>query len=340
MHRDVYNFFPPARLLPAKALERVLTAFGPFHIQHLKEIRSLTGSCVEGHIIVCPLLSKQFLKLNEDFVNEKLLRAVRIAEKLGVKFLGLGAFAGAVGEGGKLLSGKTGLKMTNGTSFAAAAILENISRAAALRSIDLSRARVAIIGATNAIGQNCAYSLNNRVAVLGLFGKNSERLRQLGSLLQRESRSTEIRNFGMDTGKFIPEADIVIFTTTAMEVSLKPCAADFKRNAVICDLPSPRNVPRELAVQRSDILVIDSAVIKPPGEIRLKIRLPLPEFHIYACMAETMILTFERRFQENYSIGYSPDLKKIEEIAGLAGKHGFEITFNSFGKPITSDADN
>jgi predicted amino acid dehydrogenase len=51
-------------------------------------------------------------------------------------------------------------------------------------------------------------------------------------------------------------------------------------------------------------------------------------------MAETMILAFEGRTQEDFSTGFKPDLNKVAQIKALAEKHGFKIKFTSFDVPI------
>jgi len=76
--------------------------------------------------------------------------------------IGLGALMGIAGKGGQWIAGKTNAAITTGSSLAAAAILETLDRATALRRIDLSKSKVAIVGATNAIGQNCALGFLNR----------------------------------------------------------------------------------------------------------------------------------------------------------------------------------
>ena len=48
-----------------------------------------------------------------------------------------------------------------------------------------------------------------------------------------------------------------------------------------------------------------------------------------------MILAFEGKTQDDFSIGFKPDLNKVTQIRELAAKHGFEIKFTSFGAPIS-----
>jgi ABC-2 type transport system permease protein len=52
-------------------------------------------------------------------------------------------------------------------------------------------------------------------------------------------------------------------------------------------------------------------------------------------MAETMVLALEQRY-ESYTLGRELTVEQVEEIAQLAGKHGFKLSgFRSFGKALT-----
>ena len=332
--KNVHRFFPLSVIFPQVVIEKALACLPPFKIGHVKNIRSKTGKEIEGYFIVCPFLSKQILELDEAFVLRRIILAGRIAKNLKVNMLGLGALAGTIGEAGKIVSEQLALPVTNGTTYAACAIIETVLKAAELRRLKLDQAKVAIIGATNSIGKICAMVLAKQAMRLSLVAKNQDRLSEFVTRLKSEN-SIAIDNAGTDVGKAITDAAIIIFTTTAVEVStkIKKGIETLKKGAIICDIPVPRNITPEIAKARPDLLVIDGAAIEPSCEIKLKIDMGLLPNQIYACMAETMILTMEGKF-ENFSCGWEPSLKKVEEICALAHKHGFRPAFTSFGEKI------
>jgi len=329
---NVYNFFPPSRIVPPFLINQILTHLPPFKLNHIKGIRSKTGKEIEGYFILCPLLSKQILELDEDFVINKVLQAGRIAEKLKVNMLGIGALAGTVGEGARKIADSLDVPITNGTTYAGCAVIESILKAAEIRNINLANSKVAIIGATNSIGKICAYTLSPRVALISLVARNQERLSDFVDKLKNNGHKN-IEHAGIGVVGALGCADIVIFTTTAVEVSPKIKIENLKQGAIICDIPVPRNITLDIVKMRPDLLTIDGAAIEPPFNIRLNMETGLSPNQIYACMAETMILTFEGKF-EDFSFGYEPSLKKVEEISTLANKHGFKPAFTSFGKKI------
>jgi len=329
---NIYGFFPFSRLFPNSWINKTLMRLPPFTISHIKGIRSATGTEVEGYFIVCPLLSKQILELDEALVVKKVLAAAMIAKRFEVGMLGLGGLAGTVGEGGRIIGVQAGLPVTNGTTYAGCAVIETILRAAEIKHLRSENVKVAIIGATNSIGKICASVLSKEVACISLAAKNQQRLADFAEKLKKESPAA-VENAATDVNAAIKDADIVIFTTTAIEVSPAIDIWNLKNGAIICDIPVPRNIVQATVRERPDLLVIDGAAIEPPCEIKLKMDAGLAGNQIYACMAETMILTMEGRF-ENFSFGWEPSLEKLEDISALAQKHGFKPAFTSFGRKI------
>jgi fatty aldehyde-generating acyl-ACP reductase len=333
--QNIHDHYPISKIAPASLIKIILRLLPPLKIHYAKNLRSAQGHSIDGCFIACPLLSKQVLAMKEELVLNKILKAVRLGEKTGAQIIGLGALMGVAGRGGQVIAEKTPVAITTGSSLASAAILETLDRAADLRKVDLSRAKVAIVGATNAIGQNCALGFLNRVDTIFLLAKNTERLTELKEFLVAQKSTTNIIEKGTALETVIKDADIIIFTTSAIEVPSTAKAGSLKKNAIICDIPSPRNITPEVCLTRKDILVIDGAVIEPPQTAKVGLKLPIKEGFIFACMAETMILAFEGRTQEDFSTGFKPDLNKVAEIKAMAAKHGFKIKFTSFGVPVS-----
>jgi fatty aldehyde-generating acyl-ACP reductase len=105
---------------------------------------------------------------------------------------------------------------------------------------------------------------------------------------------------------------------------------------VVCDVARPRNVAEEVARVRQDVLVIEGGVVDVPGEPDFGMDFGYPPGKAYACMAETMILALEGRF-EDYTLK-EVEVQKVREIEALAEKHGFKVSgLRSFGREITEE---
>ena len=128
-------------------------------------------------------------------------------------------------------------------------------------------------------------------------------------------------------------ADIILFSTN--DPNLLIGEEDLRPGAIVCDISVPKNVSEETVMKREDIIVIDGGIVSPPGDVNFNFYYGPPPGLAYACVAETMILTLEGKF-ESYSIGGNVTIEKVMEISSLAEKHGFKVAeFRSFYGDIT-----
>jgi predicted amino acid dehydrogenase len=111
-----------------------------------------------------------------------------------------------------------------------------------------------------------------------------------------------------------------------------------KPGAVVCDVSLPHDVSREVQKLRPDVLVIEGGVVRVPGDnVNFNYDFGYPPNVALACMAETMILALEGRF-DRFSLGRGIKLEKVEEISRLARKHGFKLAgFRSFEQFLSNE---
>ncbi len=113
--------------------------------------------------------------------------------------------------------------------------------------------------------------------------------------------------------------------------------ATLQPGSVVCDVARPRDVSAMVAEARDDILVIDGGMVDVPGPVDFHFNFGFPSGKAYACMAETMVLALEGRF-EDYTVGKDITLDRVNEITALAGKHGFSLSgFRSFEREVTHE---
>jgi len=106
---------------------------------------------------------------------------------------------------------------------------------------------------------------------------------------------------------------------------------------VICDVARPRDVAASVAAVRDDVFVFDGGMLDVPGSVNFNFDFGFPPGKAYACMAETIALALEGRF-EDYTLGKLITRDRVDEITQIATKHGFELSgFRSFERPITPD---
>ena len=110
-----------------------------------------------------------------------------------------------------------------------------------------------------------------------------------------------------------------------------------KPGSVICDVARPRDVSKQVANARNDVLVIDGGMVNVPGNPDFNFDFGFPPGKAYACMAETMALALEGKF-EDYTVGKNIERRRVDEITSICNKHGFRLSgFRSFEKAVSAE---
>ncbi|MGQ9731170.1 MAG: shikimate dehydrogenase [Candidatus Zipacnadales bacterium] len=331
---DVARKYSIARYLPASVVEAILNRMSPQFLSQISNLRSKTGATAEGCFIGCPATSRQLVEWPPERAYQRILQAVDMAARWGAKIVGLGAFTAVSGDRGKTIADRAEVAITTGNSYTVYTAIEGSLKAAELMGIDPKQARTAVLGAGGSIGRACALLLAPEVGSLALAERRPDALAAVADEIKRETgRDADLY---LDVTKATQEADIIIAVTSAIGAIIGP--ADVRPGAVVCDVARPRNASRALAENRDDVLVIDGGAVSVPGEnFDFGFDFGFPPGLAYACMAETMMLALEKRF-EDYSIGAELSLQQVRETGELAQKHGFRLAgFRCFERTISDE---
>jgi predicted amino acid dehydrogenase len=331
--RDVSRKFPLlGRILNEKQIDFFSTFFPPIYVSEINGITSqATGKEIKGWFIACPYTPRRMMELPERTVYRKIIETGRLAEKLGAQMLGLGAFTSVVGDAGVTIANALDVPVTTGDSYTVIVAVEAIREAARVMEIPLHTATAAVVGATGAIGQVCAELLSDDVERLYLIGRRQDKLEELRDRLKVRARAELIVSTKMDV---LQEAQLILTVTSAIYDVIRP--EHLQSGSVVCDVARPRDVSAMVAAVRDDILVIDGGMVDVPGPVDFHFNFGFPPGKAYACMAETIALALEGRF-EDYTLGKHLTRERVEEIGAMAKKHGFRLSgFRSFEKEVTS----
>ncbi len=330
---DISRKFGFAKKLPPRWLESALKVIPPLTVSEITGVRSEVADEIRGWFIGCPLTARQMMELDQDYVTRKIIKAAQKSEELGAKIVGLGAFTSVAGDAGVTVARNVGIAVTTGNSYTVATALQGVDYAADLLDIDLGGARVAVLGASGSIGKACARIMARKGYEITLVARRREPLLEVAKLIEEESGTRARVETEVSAG--VRDADVVLAVTSAVDAVVDPMA--LKSGAIVCDVARPRNVGRQVAELRDDVFVFEGGVVRPPGDVEFNFNFGFPAKTCYACMAETMILTLEKRF-ENFSLGRDLDPEKVQEIADLAVKHGFSLAgLRSFERAVTDE---
>jgi fatty aldehyde-generating acyl-ACP reductase len=332
--RDVSRKYPfLGRVLSERQIDFFSTFFPPVYISEIEGITSqASGKQIKGWFIACPYTPRRMLELPERTVYNKIIQAGRFAEKLGAQILGLGAFTSVVGDAGVTIARALELPVTTGDSYTVAMAVQAIREAAGVMGIAPRSATAAVVGATGSIGRICAELLAEEVAEMILIGRREAALEDLRERIQARTQARVRTSTRMDD---LAKADLILTVTSAIEDVIRPEV--LKPGSVVCDVARPRDVSALVAASRDDILVIDGGMVDVPGPVDFHFNFGFPPGKAYACMAETIVLALEGRF-EDYTLGKEISRQRVEEIAALAAKHGFKLSgFRSFEREVTQE---
>ncbi|MCC6568863.1 MAG: shikimate dehydrogenase, partial [Anaerolineales bacterium] len=320
--RDVSRKYPfLGRALSERQIDFFSTFFPPVFVSEITGITSqATGKEIKGWFIACPYTPRRMMELPEKMVYNKIIQTGRLAEKLGAQMLGLGAFTSVVGDGGITIAQALDVPVTTGDSYTVMVAVDAIREAARVMEIPLSGATAAVVGATGAIGSVCAELLADEVERLVLIGRSREKLEGLRDRLQSRCRSEIVISLTMD---ILAESQLILTVTSAIHDVIRP--EHLQPGSVVCDVARPRDVSAMVASARDDILVIDGGMVDVPGSVDFHFNFGFPPGKAYACMAETIALALEGRF-EDYTLGKHLTRERVEEIDAICKKHGFRVS--------------
>ena len=329
---DVARKFPVSRYIPSGLVERAISHLKPFKVSEINGVRSGYGTA-NGYFVTCPLTPRMMMSMPEDKVMAKIIDSAKLAQDLGAKVVGRGAFTSVVGDAGVTISKNVDIAVTTGNSYTVYTAIEATLKAAELMEIDMDEANVLVLGATGSIGRVLSLILSDHGFKLILASRNIDKLNEVARAVKERSGATPYVT--TDTREALRQADVVLCVSSAVEAIVQP--GDLRTGALVCDVARPRNVSVEVKKQRQDVLVIEGGVVRVPGEVDFNFDFGFPKGHSYACMAETMILALEEKYV-NWSLGRELTVEQVEGIAALARKHGFEVGgFRSFERPVTLD---
>lgn len=332
--RDVSRKYPLlGKILTESQINFFSTFFPPVYISEIEGITSeSTGKQIKGWFLACPFTPKRMLELPEKVVYRKIIETGRLAESLGANILGLGAFTSVVGDAGITIARELDVPVTTGDSYTVSLAVDAVRKAAHVMEIPIESSCAAVVGATGAIGKVCTELLADAVGELYLIGRRLDALEVLRERLQCHSRAKLHVSTSMDV---LRHAQLILTVTSALHDVIRP--EHLQPGAVVCDVARPRDVSAMVAAVRNDILVIDGGMVDVPGPVDFHFNFGFPLGKSYACMAETMALALEGRF-EDYTLGKDITRARVDEITAIASKHGFRLSgFRSFEKAITPE---
>lgn len=323
-------------------IEKAAAYLPPFVYSHVTGITSPTGAETEGWLITVGGTPKELLAHSPEFTYSRLLEAAEIARKLGAQVMGLGAFTKVVGDAGVTVARRASLPVTTGNSYSASGALwaahEALRRLGIAEVDDRGRLRgkTMVVGATGSIGSVCARLLALASDELWLVSPESAKLLALKREIEAENPRAKVF-VAARPDEALPDMDMIVTATSAAGQKVLDVMA-LKPGCVITDVARPLDLSAEDVAKRPDVLVVESGEVQLPGEDVRMGDIGLPDGVAFACLAETIVLALEGRF-ETFTVGRNIEWEKVKEIYQLGLKHGMKLATISGVNGVYTDED-
>jgi predicted amino acid dehydrogenase len=336
--------FPIPKATPKFVMDQVETLAAhmpPMVYCKMENIVSPAGAEAEGWLISVGGTPKEMLSRSPEFTYRRLLHAAKIAEGLGAQIMGLGAFTKVVGDAGITVARRARIPVTTGNSYSASGALW--AAADAMRRMGLVKepkdgsrlpAKTMVIGATGSIGSVSARLLAMAFDEVVIAGRDMKKLEELKASILQDTPDAKVR-CSTDYDSLLGDMDMIVTSTSGAGKKILDITK-VKPGCVITDVARPLDLPPEEVAKRPDVLVIESGEIELPTKVKGLKSIGLPPNIIYACLAETIVLALEGRF-EVFTIGRDTEWEKVKEIYKLGLKHGMKLAAISGVKGVYSD---
>lgn len=286
---------------------------------------SATGQQIEGRYVESCFLPEMLATRRIKAATRKIINAMAHAQKNGINITALGGFSSIIFENFNLnqIQQVRNIKLefdrfTTGNTHTAYIICRQVEQASQQVGINLSKATVAVCGATGDIGSAVCRWLNSRadVADLLLVARNPDRLQ----LLQEELGRGKI----LPLEEALPQADIVVWVAS-MPKGVEIDYQKLKQPCLMIDGGYPKNMAKQ--IQQPGVHILNGGIVEHSLDIDWKImsivNMDVPARQLFACFAESMLLEFEKLYT-NFSWGRNQiTLEKMDLIGQVSVKHGF-----------------
>ncbi len=324
----------------SQVVEKTMAYVPPFVYSHVTGIVSETGDEAEGWLITVGGTPREMLAHRPEFTYSRLLEAAELSRRLGAQIMGLGAFTKVVGDAGVTVARQAPLPVTTGNSYSASGALWAANAASQRLGVlepdddGVVHGRAMVIGASGAIGSVCARLLALAVDELWLVSPEAAKLLQIKQEIDQEGHRAEV-HVATDPSGPLPDMDMIVTATSA--AGQKVLDIDrVKPGCVITDVARPLDLSPEEVARRPDVLVIESGEVELPGDVEMR-DIGLPPGVAYACLAETIVLALEGRY-ENFTVGRSISWPRVKEIYQLGLRHGMRLaTISGVNGPYTDE---
>jgi predicted amino acid dehydrogenase len=256
------------------------------------------------------------------WITDKIETAVQVARDAGCHVVGFGGYTSIVTAGCRRVR-TNGVALTTGNALTVGMGVAALRAAAREQGIDLATSPLAVLGATGNIASTYAALMAPEVGEVILIVRSLalSKLTPLLAALRAASPGARVRV--VDDLAALADCPLIVTASSTPAPLIHPHHLG-RHPVVICDISLPSNVADEVALECPNVRVVQGGVVRLPLDETFAIGgIPLAHGHVFACMAETLLMGLEERW-EHASIG-PVTVAGVQHAMVVAAKHGFVL---------------
>jgi predicted amino acid dehydrogenase len=245
-----------------------------------------------------------------------------MAADAGCRVVGLGGYTSIVT--GNCRHTKTGgIAKTSGNALTVGMSLAAVDEEVKKVGIDLAESCVGIVGACGNIGSICAVLLAPRVKqmVLVVRRPNAGKVHELLASIRDVAPRVDVKV--SESADSLRACSVIVASSSSAQPIVFPRHLG-AGPLVIADISVPPDVADDVELVRPDVGVIRGGIVRLPcNDDFIVPGVPLERGHVFACMAETMLMGLEGETANGSFESIQPH--QVNQATAWAEKHGFKL---------------
>ena len=334
--KDVYREFPLFRKLPQNVVIKLVNKLPPLIVSQITGLRSQDNNTeIKGCMISINLFPEEMLN-NRELAIKKIIKSIKIAQRKGVRIVGLGGLTSSVTRGGLDLIDKIhNVHITTGHAYTAYNIIAILKIFLDKLQIPINKISVAIVGAAGSIGSSCAQILARDGIKRLLLIDIERKLERINTLLlpKLKELNKNLEVLVSNNLYLLKKEYFIITATNAPEAVIRN--DHLSSGTIILDDAQPSDVHPEV-FDCEDVIVIEAGLVHTPN-IKTHFNFGFKDkYDNYSCLAEILVLA-SIDYKEHFVI-HRADLEAIDKIKEWSRNLGFRPSeFQNFNGPVDEE---
>jgi predicted amino acid dehydrogenase len=334
--KDVYREFPLFKKLPENLVTKLINKLPPLIVSQITGLRSQDNNTeIKGCMISINLFPEEMLN-NRELAIKKIIKSIKIAQRKGVRIVGLGGLTSSVTRGGlDLIDEIHNVHITTGHAYTAYNIIAILKIFLDKLQIPINKISVAIVGAAGSIGSSCAQILARDGIKRLLLIDIERKLERINTLLlpKLKELNKNLEVLVSNNLYLLKKEYFIITATNAPEAVIRN--DHLSSGTIILDDAQPSDVHPEV-FDCEDVIVIEAGLVHTPN-IKTHFNFGFKDkYDNYSCLAEILVLA-SIDYKEHFVI-HRANLEAIDKIKEWSKNLGFRPSeFQNFNGPIDEE---